>query len=143
MTVVALLIAAGGAIVLQNLMMTQIASSASTPLVALALNSLVGLALLLSLIAWRSGAAGFAELTATFGWRAALPGLLGTFFVFASLLGYQRLGAGTTVALLVASQLIAGLLIDALRTGAARLDSPDLIRRRDADRRHGLVATRG
>lgn len=143
MTVVALLIAAGGAIVLQNLMMTQIASSASTPLVALALNSLVGLALLLSLIAWRSGAAGLAELTATFGWRAALPGLLGTFFVFASLLGYQRLGAGTTVALLVASQLIAGLLIDALRTGGARLDAPTLIGAALLIAGTTLVATRG
>lgn len=143
MMVVALLIAAGGAIVLQNLMMTQIASSASTPLVALALNSLVGLALLLSLIAWRSGAAGLAELTATFGWRAALPGLLGTFFVFASLLGYQRLGAGTTVALLVASQLIAGLLVDALRTGAARLDAPTLIGAAMLIAGTALVATRG
>lgn len=127
MTIIALLIAAGGAIVVQNLLMAQISGTASTPIIPLAMNSVVGLTLLMSLLAFRSGAAGIAELSAAFGWRSVVPGLLGTFFVFASLTGYQRLGAGTTVAVLVASQLIGGLLVDAIRTGGARLDATTLI----------------
>ena len=79
------------------------------------------------LLAWRTGTAGFGELTAVFGWRSLIPGLLGTFFVFASLVGYQRLGAGTTISVLVASQLICGLIADAVRSGGGRLDAPTLI----------------
>lgn len=127
MTIIALLIAAGGAIVVQNLIMAEISSGASTPIVAMALNSLVGVSLLLALLAWRTGTAGFGELTAAFGWRSLIPGLLGTFFVFASLVGYQRLGAGTTISVLVASQLIGGLIADAVRSGGGRLDAPTLI----------------
>lgn len=125
-TVIALLVAAGGAIVLQNLLMAEVASGASTPIIPLALNSVVGLTLLTALLAFRSGTAGFGELAAAFGWRGLVPGLLGTFFVFASLLGYQRLGAGTTVAVLVASQLVGGLMVDAVRSGGARLDATTL-----------------
>lgn len=127
MTIFALLIAAGGAIVIQNLIMAQISAATSTPIIAMATNSLVGLALLLSLLGWRSGSAGFGELTAVFGWHSLIPGLLGTFFVFASLIGYQRLGAGTTISVLVASQLIGGLIADTIRTGGARLDAPTLL----------------
>lgn len=65
MTIIALLIAAGGAIVVQNLIMAEISSGASTPIVAMALNSLVGVSLLLALLAWRTGTAGFGELTAS------------------------------------------------------------------------------
>ncbi|MCM5557476.1 DMT family transporter [Pleomorphomonas sp. JP5] len=127
MTIIALLIAAGGAIVVQNLIMAEISSGASTPIVAMALNALVGVSLLLALLAFRTGAAGFGELSAAVGWRNLVPGLLGTFFVFASLVGYQRLGAGTTISVLVASQLIGGLIADAIRTDGARLSAPTLI----------------
>ena len=127
MTIIALLIAAGGAIVVQNLLMAQISAASSTPIIAMAMNSLVGVTLLLALLAVRSGTAGFGELAAAFGWRGLVPGLLGTFFVFASLIGYQRLGAGTTISVLVTSQLIGGLIADAIRTGGARIDAPTLI----------------
>jgi transporter family-2 protein len=86
----------------------------------MATNSLVGITLLLALLAVRSGTSGFTELTAAFGWRSLVPGLLSTFFVFASLIGYQRLGAGTTISVLVTSQLIGGLVADAIKTGGAR-----------------------
>jgi transporter family-2 protein len=50
---------------------------------------------------------------------AVLPGLLGSFFVFAGIVGYQRVGAATTIGVLVASQLVAGLAADAFKSGAA------------------------
>ena len=43
-------------------------------------------------------------------------GLLGSFFVFASINGYQHVGAATTIAVLVASQLIGGLVMDIARS---------------------------
>nr|WP_263283468.1 DMT family transporter [Escherichia coli] len=45
-----------------------------------------------------------------------IPGLLGSFFVFASISGYQNVGAATTIAVLVASQLIGGLVLDIFRS---------------------------
>jgi bacterial/archaeal transporter family-2 protein len=83
--VIDLLIAAGGAIVIRNLLMAQISAASSTPTIVMALNSVVGISLLLALLAVRSGTAGFTELTAALGWRSLVPGPL----------GYQRLGAGT------------------------------------------------
>ncbi len=53
-----------------------------------------------------------------------IPGLLGSFFVFASISGYQNVGAATTIAVLVASQLIpspdAGLRSHGVTTGVVR-----------------------
>lgn len=49
-------------------------------------------------------------------WWTLIPGLLGSFFVFASISGYQNVGAATTIAVLVASQLIGGLVLDVLRS---------------------------
>ncbi|WP_370677205.1 DMT family transporter [Pleomorphomonas sp. PLEO] len=112
---------------IQNLLMPQISAATSTPIIAMALNSVVGLTLLLSLLAARSGTAGFGELTAALSWRSLIPGLLGTFFVFASLIGYQRLGAGATISVLVTSQLIGDLVADAIRTGGARIDAATLV----------------
>lgn len=44
-----------------------------------------------------------------------LLGVLGTVFVFASIHGYRRLEPTTTIATLVASQLILGLVVDLAR----------------------------
>lgn len=52
-----------------------------------------------------------------------LPGLLGSFFVFASLTGYRQIGAAPTIAILVASQLVFGLGADVLRGGHLHLTS--------------------
>ncbi|ENI9448408.1 DMT family transporter, partial [Shigella sonnei] len=49
-------------------------------------------------------------------WWTLIPGLLGSFFVFASISGYQNVGAATTIAVLVASQLIGGLMLDIFRS---------------------------
>lgn len=116
--IVTLLVAAGAAIVAQNILMAQITAGASTVLIALVMNSAVGLVALLILLLGRSGLAGISE---TFGavriW-SILPGLLGSFFVFASIVGYQRVGPAATISILVASQLIFGLALDMARSNA-------------------------
>lgn len=113
---VAVLTAAGILLVIQNLLMVRITESVSTVLVTLVLNSGVGLILLLLVLMARNGNSAMAEALQSFRPWYLLPGLLGSFFVFASILGYQRLGAAVTIATLVASQLIAGLVADGLRT---------------------------
>ena len=61
------------------------------------------------------GVAGFQELALSVKWWTLIPGLLGSFFVFASISGYQNVGAATTIAVLVASQLVGGLIMDLVR----------------------------
>ena len=56
------------------------------------------------------------QLVSSVRWWTLIPGLLGSFFVFASISGYQNVGAATTIAVLVASQLIGGLVLDILRS---------------------------
>jgi len=46
--------------------------------------------------------------------------LLGSFFVFSGIIGFQKVGAATTIAVLVASQLITGLIADLWRTEASQ-----------------------
>ena len=111
----ACLIAAGVGLVLQNTLMVRITQSASTILIAMLLNSLVGIVLFVTILLLRHGAAGFQELALNVKWGTLIPGLLGSFFVFASISGYQNVGAATTIAVLVASQLVGGLVIDLIR----------------------------
>ncbi|WP_252517061.1 DMT family transporter, partial [Escherichia coli] len=66
--------------------------------------------------AFKQGMAGFGELVSSVRWWTLIPGLLGSFFVFASISGYQNVGAATTIAVLVASQLIGGLMLDIFRS---------------------------
>lgn len=116
-----MLIAGGVALVIQNTLMAKISYSASTVLIALVLNSAVGLTLLISLLAGKTGVTGFYELIQSFrGWML-LPGILGSFFVFTGITGYQNIGASRTIAILVASQLVAGLGYDIYRSGTENL----------------------
>lgn len=110
------LTAAGIGLVVQNMIMVRITQSASTILIAMLLNSLVGIVLFTGILLARNGLAGVQELFATVRWWTLIPGLLGSFFVFASITGYQNLGAATTIAVLVASQLIGGLVMDIARS---------------------------
>ena len=112
----ACLIAAGVGLVVQNTLMVRITQSASTILIAMLLNSLVGIVIFVTILLLRHGAAGFQELAGSVKWWTLIPGLLGSFFVFASISGYQNVGAATTIAVLVASQLIGGLVLDILRS---------------------------
>ena len=117
--ILGLLIAAGAAVVVQNLLMVQITSGVSTVLITLLVNSAVGFAVLLTLLITRSGIAGVGEAIGALRYWSVLPGLLGSFFVFASIFGYQRLGAAATISVLIASQLIVGLGVDMVRSGGA------------------------
>ncbi|KNC90570.1 DMT family transporter [Trabulsiella odontotermitis] len=112
----AFLIAAGFGLVIQNTLMVRITQNASTILIAMLLNSLVGIVLFVSILWIKHGAGGFHELAASVKWWTLIPGLLGSFFVFASISGYQYVGAATTIAVLVASQLIGGLVMDVMRS---------------------------
>lgn len=84
-------------------------------------NSLVGIVLFVTILWFKQGAAGFGELVASVRWWTLIPGLLGSFFVFASISGYQNVGAATTIAVLVASQLIGGLALDIARSHGVTL----------------------
>lgn len=117
----AFLVAAGIGLVVQNLLMVRITQTSSTILIAMLLNSLVGIVLFVSILLIKQGFAGFQELTSTIRWWTLIPGLLGSFFVFASISGYQHVGAATTIAVLVASQLIGGLVLDMLKSNGIPL----------------------
>ncbi|VFS43333.1 Inner membrane protein ydcZ [Serratia liquefaciens] len=95
-------------LVVQNTLMVRITQSASTILIAMLLNSLVGIVIFVTMLLLRQGVAGFQELALSVKWWTLIPGLLGSFFVFASISGYQNVGAATTIAVLVVSQLVAG-----------------------------------
>lgn len=112
----AFLIAAGIGLVVQNTLMVRITQTSSTILIAMLLNSLVGIVLFVSILWFNQGMAGFGELVSSVRWWTLIPGLLGSFFVFASISGYQNVGAATTIAVLVASQLIGGLVLDIFRS---------------------------
>lgn len=115
------LIAAGVGLVVQNSIMVRITQTSSTILIAMLLNSLVGIVLFVTILWFKQGAAGFGELVASVRWWTLIPGLLGSFFVFASISGYQNVGAATTIAVLVASQLIGGLALDIARSHGVTL----------------------
>ncbi len=61
------------------------------------------------------------ELVASVRWWTLIPGLLGCIFVFASISGYQNVGAAATIAVLVANQLIGGLALDITRNHGVTL----------------------
>lgn len=109
------LICAGMGLVIQNTLMVRITQTSSTILIAMLLNSLVGIVLFISILLIKNGVAGVNELASSVKWWTLIPGLLGSFFVFASINGYQHVGAATTIAVLVASQLIGGLVLDVIR----------------------------
>ena len=108
----ACLIAAGVGLVVQNTLMVRITQSASTILIAMLLNSLVGIVIFVTMLLLRQGVAGFQELALSVKWWTLIPGLLGSFFVFASISGYQNVGRGDDHCGLVASQLVGGLIMD-------------------------------
>ena len=119
-----LVAAAGAGLVLQNALMIRMATGGPL-LAALLANSLVGLVLIASAGACLHGPSFAAETLLRFRPFWLLPGVLGTYFVFASVTGYRNFGAAPTIAILVASQLCCGLLADALAVfGPGRGVSP-------------------
>lgn len=116
-----LLVMAGAALVAQNLLMARMSGSVSTVLIALVMNSGVGFVLLSALLLRKTGLEAFSEVIGAFHPWFVIPGLLGSFFVFASIFGYQHLGAAPTIAVLIASQLVFGLAWDMGRSDAISL----------------------
>lgn len=111
-----MLVVAGAALVVQNLLMAKITGAASSVLVALLLNSAVGFVLLSVVLLGKFGVAVVGEIAGAFRLWFLIPGVLGTFFVFASITGYRTVGAAPTIAVLVASQLVIGLVWDITRS---------------------------
>lgn len=122
-----LLIGAGLALIAQNLIMSAASARLSSVLIPLVLNSAVGLVLLSGLLLWQSGAGALRELASAVRPLQLLPGLLGSFFVFASLTGYRHLGSAATIAILVASQLVFGLGADFMRAGSPKPQAAQLL----------------
>ncbi len=118
LSVLFLLVVAGGAILGQNALMAKISSEVPTILIPLVLNSAVGITLLSILLIVQSGTDGIVEAAKVFRPVNLLPGVLGSFFVFASIVGYQRLGAAPTIAVLVTSQLAFGVISDVFKAGS-------------------------
>lgn len=112
-----LLGSAGLALVIQNLVMSGTSERSASALIPLVMNSAVGLIVLLGLLFWQTGFASLRTSLSSAPLALLLPGLLGTFFVFASLTGYRTIGAAPTIAVLVTSQLVGGIVVDILRTG--------------------------
>jgi len=129
MTAPVLALAAGASLALQYTIMLAVMDRGIGPVSALLINSLVGLVLLVGIEAARYGPSFALDLLPRARLWFLLPGLLGTFFVFASLYGYRHQGAATTIVLVVAGQLVTGLALDGMGlTGAARpIAAPTLI----------------
>lgn len=75
----AFLIAAGIGLVVQNTLMVRITQTSSTILIAMLLNSLVGIVLFVSILWFKQGMAGFGELVSSVRWWTLIPGLLDRF----------------------------------------------------------------
>ena len=110
---VLLALAAGAALAIQNVIMVAVVDRGIGFIGALIINSTIGLVVLAAIETIRSGPGFAAEITAQAKPWFVLPGLLGTFFVFAGVFGYRQLGAATTIFLIVAAQLAMGIALDA------------------------------
>jgi bacterial/archaeal transporter family-2 protein len=110
----ALVFVGGAAIALQNLLLASMVARGLPQITALALNSIVGVALLLVLNARWYGRIAMAATAGAWQWWFLLPGLLGTFVVFAMLAGYTRVGAAAPTVALISGQVIAAVALDEL-----------------------------
>ncbi|MEC8485310.1 MAG: DMT family transporter [Pseudomonadota bacterium] len=119
---IGVLAVAGAALVLQNILMVKVTEKSSTIIITLLLNSASGFILLLMLLYFKSGTFGITEALQKVSPSTLAMGLLGSFFVFAGILGYKNLGASSTIATLVCSQLLCGILWDLHNHPNARLD---------------------
>jgi bacterial/archaeal transporter family-2 protein len=120
-TAVLLALAGGAALAMQNAIMGAVVGRGVDFTGTLIINSTIGLVVLVTIAAIRSGSAFAADIAAHAKPWFVLPGLLGTFFVFAGVFGYRHLGAATTIVLIVAAQLATGVALDAIGlTGASR-----------------------
>lgn len=106
------IVAAGALLPLQNLLLAAMVSRGLSPITALALNSIVGVILLVALNLVLYGPTAIAATARSLQIWFVLPGVLGTCVVFAVLSGYTRLGATLPTIFLIVGQLAASVLLD-------------------------------
>lgn len=117
MLAIGLALAGGFVLALQNLVLSSLAARGLAFPAVLLLNTLVGLALLLSINVATTGTAFVGQITAAWTPWYLVPGLLGTFVVFAMVFGYSRVGATAPTIGLIAGQILAAIALDALQVG--------------------------
>ena len=115
------IVAAGALLPLQNLLLAAMVSRGVGPITALALNSMVGVVLLVSLDIALYGPAVLATTARNWQIWFVLPGVLGTYVVFAVLSGFTRLGATLPTICLIAGHLAASVLLDVGGSTARRM----------------------
>jgi transporter family-2 protein len=113
----ALAVAAGITLALQNLILSSMAARGLAFPMVLLLNTLVGLALLLTLNLAMSGMSFAGQIAAAWKPWFLVPGLLGTFVVFCMVFGYSRAGAAAPTIGLIAGQVLASIALDAMQAG--------------------------
>ena len=106
-----LAIAGGAAIAIQNVLMAAVVGRGVGFTSTLIINSTIGLLVLAAIETIRSGPGFLLDIATHAKSWFVLPGLLGTFFVFAGVFGYRHLGAATTIVLIVAAQLAMGIAL--------------------------------
>jgi bacterial/archaeal transporter family-2 protein len=109
---VALVLLAGASLSLQNLILSAMVARGLGQITALALNSAVGLVLLVGVNLALLGPGVVPLVAHAWRWWFILPGLLGTFAVFALLTGYTKVGAATPTVALIAGQVLTALVLD-------------------------------
>lgn len=109
----ALVFAGGVTLAIQHLLLAGMVARGLAHVTALALNSIVGVLLLVAINGAWLGAPVVASTARSFQWWFVLPGVLGTFVVFALLVGYTRAGAAAPTVALIAGQVLAAVALDA------------------------------
>src|SRR5918998_5995742 len=116
-------LAAGTAVSMQFGVNSQLRGVAGGPMAAAAISFTVGTVVLVALtLALNWGLPSFGDV-ANAPWWVWTGGLLGAFYVFASVILTPRLGAATTVALILTGQVLASIVIDhfgLFRVGASQ-----------------------
>ena len=117
MNALVLALIGGMALALQNLILSAIATRGLAFPTVLLLNTLVGLALLLTINLALTGATFVGTVASAWKPWFLLPGLLGTFVMFCMVFGYTRAGAAAPTVGLIAGQVLAAVALDALQIG--------------------------
>jgi transporter family-2 protein len=110
-----LALVAGTAMAVQNLLLSVMVSRGLAYPAVLFMNSAVGLLLLLAVCLVFQGPALLREMLDVWKPWYLVPGLLGTFAVFALVFGYTHVGAPAPTIALIAGQVLASILMDCIR----------------------------
>ncbi|MBE7106773.1 DMT family transporter [Bacillus cereus] len=102
---------AGLALPIQFSINAQLRTVVGSPLVAATISFLVGAITLFTVSLFKVGFS-FNKSIISAPWWVWTGGILGAFYVLATIILIPRIGAGTTVALVLAGQIVASVLID-------------------------------